>query len=626
MDYPENIGIFTIINKIAETKKSIVFLGEDTRLKRLVAIKTLKPGLEEERTTQFIKEGQRLAMIETHPNLVQVYTSGVCENGQPFLVMQYVQGKTLEERLSEDPLNKKEAEKILKEVVQATAYLHSAAHEQHNDIIPRNVILGERGTCLVDLGGALNFRPERFDDIQAIGHLAKNLEERITEPNKSYVSTIRKRILDGELKTAKDIENAIYNEEEKERRKITRRKMIGLGAKGLIAITGGLLIYNEIERRESLEYTVSKIKSINPEEKSENFKELCKELLERLATKYEILIDSDKIPRKAFPYNIPDGTSNLVPITNNWEWTTGFWPGILWTLSNHSKKNTLKKAAEDWTNDVAESHSEDDRTIRAIRCFYSYVKAYETTGKKEFRIKGLEAARRISELSKPDGDYLRYYSSIGPVVYLDNMELAIPLMLWANKEERDEKMKEIILRHSKITIEALINEDGSSIQCASKEGERYAPALIKGFGKDENSCFSRSHIRGINGFLSLAEHLKEEEHLRVAELMINYALTNMPKDRILKYDFKDQNPEAPIDTASTSALALALGMHERITNDGKYAKERDKILHALITRHLATNREYQGVIKNGFIRDTLPKCGIIYGDHSFIMALEEAKN
>lgn len=115
MDYPENIGIFTIINKIAETKKSIVFLGEDTRLKRLVAIKTLKPGLEEERTTQFIKEGQRLAMIETHPNLVQVYTSGVCENGQPFLVMQYVQGKTLEERLSEDPLNKKEAEKILKE-------------------------------------------------------------------------------------------------------------------------------------------------------------------------------------------------------------------------------------------------------------------------------------------------------------------------------------------------------------------------------------------------------------------------------------------------------------------------------------------------------------------------------
>jgi hypothetical protein len=113
------------------------------------------PG--EERRERLVREGQVLANLASHPNLVRVYDLGVHE-GRPFLVLEHVPGHTLAQQgLGERPMPRRAAE-----LVAALAEAVHAAHEQgviHQDITPGNVIVDGRGQPrLIDFGLAW-FRP-----------------------------------------------------------------------------------------------------------------------------------------------------------------------------------------------------------------------------------------------------------------------------------------------------------------------------------------------------------------------------------------------------------------------------------------------------------------------------------
>ena len=106
---------------------------------------------------RLIREGQLLANLAPHPNLVRIYDLGLHE-GRPFLVLEHVQGHTLEQHgLGDRPLPSRAAE-----LVACLAEAAHAAHEQgviHQDITPGNVIVDGRGQPrLIDFGLAW-FRP-----------------------------------------------------------------------------------------------------------------------------------------------------------------------------------------------------------------------------------------------------------------------------------------------------------------------------------------------------------------------------------------------------------------------------------------------------------------------------------
>ena len=154
---------FVLVKRLGAGGMGAVYLARDPVLRRLVAVKVLAPNLasDPEARARFEREGQAVAAI-SHPNVVNVHSVGELENGVPYIVMQYVEGRTLAERLKEDgPLEAKPAKNIVGEVASALA----AAHKKgiiHRDIKPANIILDEdTGRAMVtDFGIAAVKREE----------------------------------------------------------------------------------------------------------------------------------------------------------------------------------------------------------------------------------------------------------------------------------------------------------------------------------------------------------------------------------------------------------------------------------------------------------------------------------
>ncbi|WP_088890838.1 serine/threonine protein kinase [Leptolyngbya ohadii] len=157
-------GKYTLDQPLGQGGFGITFKATHHYLHRVMVIKTMNPELRQhpqyaKLEQQFQDEGRRLALC-VHPNIVRVNDFFI-ENGVPYLVMDYVPGKTLDAIvLPNDPLPEAIA---IQYISQVGAALETVHHNGllHRDVKPQNIILRE-GTdqvVLIDFGIAREFTP-----------------------------------------------------------------------------------------------------------------------------------------------------------------------------------------------------------------------------------------------------------------------------------------------------------------------------------------------------------------------------------------------------------------------------------------------------------------------------------
>ncbi|HJZ90778.1 MAG TPA: serine/threonine-protein kinase, partial [Gemmataceae bacterium] len=136
---PKEIGGYEIIKVLGRGGMAVVYQARQPGLGRLVALKWLTAaGGTDTETARFLREAAAVARMR-HPNIVQVYEVGECE-GRPFLVLEFVPGGTLAERLRGAPIDPRQAAELLEQVARAVHH----AHEQgivHRDLKPSNILL-----------------------------------------------------------------------------------------------------------------------------------------------------------------------------------------------------------------------------------------------------------------------------------------------------------------------------------------------------------------------------------------------------------------------------------------------------------------------------------------------------
>lgn len=168
-------GKYTILAELGRGGMGEVYLAEDTSLDRKVAIKFLPEEMYQDPTARgrFIREAKAAAALD-HPYICSIHEVGETEK-RLFFAMEYVEGKTLRDRISEGPLPLKQALQIATEIVEAL----QVAHEKgmiHRDIKPANIMMMEKGHAKVmDFGLAKQVM--RAEDERALADMQITLTD-----------------------------------------------------------------------------------------------------------------------------------------------------------------------------------------------------------------------------------------------------------------------------------------------------------------------------------------------------------------------------------------------------------------------------------------------------------------
>ncbi len=145
------LGPYEVLSPLGAGGMGEVYRARDTRLDRLVAIKVLPEALAADAPfrERFDREARAISQLD-HPHICALYDVGE-QDGSAFLVLQYLEGETLADRLAKGLLPFDQALKIAIEVASALDHAHRAGIT-HRDLKPGNVMLTKSGAKLLDFG------------------------------------------------------------------------------------------------------------------------------------------------------------------------------------------------------------------------------------------------------------------------------------------------------------------------------------------------------------------------------------------------------------------------------------------------------------------------------------------
>jgi serine/threonine protein kinase/tetratricopeptide (TPR) repeat protein len=149
------VSHYRILERLGRGGMGVVYKAQDLVLERLVALKFLPAGREDERSRQRLLLEARAASSLDHPNICTIFEIEELSDGDLFIAMGFCEGETLKEKVSRGPLELEEALDLTCQVASGLAHAH-ARGVVHRDIKPANLILAQSGQVkIVDFGIAL---------------------------------------------------------------------------------------------------------------------------------------------------------------------------------------------------------------------------------------------------------------------------------------------------------------------------------------------------------------------------------------------------------------------------------------------------------------------------------------
>jgi serine/threonine protein kinase/tetratricopeptide (TPR) repeat protein len=161
------LGPYEISGLLGAGGMGEVYKARDLRLNRDVALKVLATTAKDRHTHLRVEQEAKAAAAVTHPHICTLYDIGH-DSGTDFLVMEYLEGETLAQRISRGPMPVADVIRLGIEISEALAAAHRT-HLVHRDLKPSNIMLTRNGVKLLDFGLAmirLEAAPSQFGSAQ----------------------------------------------------------------------------------------------------------------------------------------------------------------------------------------------------------------------------------------------------------------------------------------------------------------------------------------------------------------------------------------------------------------------------------------------------------------------------
>lgn len=158
----KKVGNYRLVSELGRGGMGAVFLAErdDSEFQKRVAVKLIKRGMDTDFILKrFRNERQILATLE-HPNIAHLLDGGTTDDGLPFFIMEYIEGRAITEFCSDEKLSVTQRLQVFLQVCAAVEYAHQNS-VIHRDLKPGNIMVMNDGTPkLLDFGIAKLLNPE----------------------------------------------------------------------------------------------------------------------------------------------------------------------------------------------------------------------------------------------------------------------------------------------------------------------------------------------------------------------------------------------------------------------------------------------------------------------------------
>lgn len=277
-------------------------------------------------------------------------------------------------------------------------------------------------------------------------------------------------------------------------------------------------------------------------------------------TKYleDLPLDSLQIPR-----SLEDDNSLIAG--NSRQWTSGFFPGSLWQLYDHTKDENLKKAAEDWTAFIEKEKYDDHTHDLGFKLNSSFGKAYAITGKTEYKDVVVTASKTLIDRYNPEIGSIRSWDWNADIwqfpVIIDNM-MNLEMLFDATTFTGDSTYYKIAEQHALTTNKNHYRPDNSCFHVVDYDTTTNLVRLKTTHqGYSDESAWSRGQAWGLYGFTVAYGRTKNPIFLDRAKKSAQFIFKheNLPADKIPYWDFDAPNiPDEPRDASAAAIAASAL--------------------------------------------------------------------
>jgi len=340
-------------------------------------------------------------------------------------------------------------------------------------------------------------------------------------------------------------------------------------------------------------------------------------------------------PELISPRTLDNGKLKLVATR---DWTSGFFPGVLWYLDEYYKTDQWKTAAQKFTTYMEKEKTNGTTHDMGFKVFCSVGNAFRLTGNAHDKEVIIEAAKTLATRFNPKtGVILSWDHSrdkwVNPVI-IDNM-MNLELLFEATKLTGDSSFYKIAVSHANTTMKNHFREDFSSYHVVDydpKTGEILKKTTHQGYSN--SSAWARGQAWGLYGYTMCYRYTKNPIYLKQAENIAKFIFNhpNMPKDLVPYWDFNaPQIPNEPRDASAAAVIASGLYELSKYSKQGgDYYKKANQILNSLSTTYIAPAGTAKGFI---LLHSTGSKPSnsevdvpLNYADYYYLEALLRYKN
>ncbi|MGE9312579.1 glycoside hydrolase family 88 protein [Niabella sp. CJ426] len=289
-------------------------------------------------------------------------------------------------------------------------------------------------------------------------------------------------------------------------------------------------------------------------------------------------------PDLVAPRTIEQGKLKLV---KSGDWTSGFFPGVLWFLYDYTRNTEWKKEAERYTADIEKEQWNGGTHDMGFKVYCSVGNGFRLTGSNHYKEVLMQSAKTLSRRFNKTAGVIRSWDHNKqkwdyPVI-IDNM-LNLELLFAASKLTGDRSYYNIAVSHANTTMKNHFRKDFGTWHVvdydSTQAGKINKKTTHQGYA--DESTWSRGESWAIYGYTMCYRETKDPKYLKQAENVAGFILKhpNLPEDLIPYWDFNaPQIPHEPRDVSAAAVMASALLELSTYSKSGKlYRATAEKML------------------------------------------------